>query len=235
VTLDDGRLTGVEALLRWEHPIFGQVPPLRFIALAERNGLIIPIGSWVLQEACRQLAAWGDDALSMSVNVSARQLGSTDLVEVVREILEDSGIEPRRLCLEITETAMMADPGAIGETLSALKALGVRLAVDDFGVGHASLRQLRALLPVDTLKIDKSFVDGITEDADDAAIVEGVVRLAHSLGLQAVAEGVETAEQVAMLRGFSCQTGQGYHFARPVEPVVIAQMLAAGPAVRWTA
>ena len=235
VTLDDGRVTGVEALLRWEHPIFGLVAPLRFIALAERNGLIIPIGAWVLREACHQLAAWGDDALSMSVNVSARQLGSTDLVDTVRAVLEESAIAPRRLCLEITETAMMADPGAIGETLSALKALGVRLAVDDFGVGHASLRQLRALLPVDTLKIDKSFVDGITADADDAAIVEGVVRLAHSLGLQAVAEGVETSEQVAMLRGFSCQIGQGYHFARPVEPDAIARMLAAGPALHRAA
>jgi EAL domain-containing protein (putative c-di-GMP-specific phosphodiesterase class I) len=232
VTLDDGRISGVEALLRWDHPIFGMVAPLRFIALAERNGLIIPIGAWVLGEACRQLAAWGDHALSVSVNVSARQLGSTDLVDVVRAALEDSGIDPRRLCLEITETAMMADPGAIGETLCPLKALGVRLAVDDFGVGHASLRQLRALLPVDTLKIDKSFVDGITDDADDAAIVEGVVRLAHSLGLQAVAEGVETAEQVAMLRTFSCQTGQGYHFARPAEPEAIARMLSAGPAAQ---
>ena len=117
VTLDDGRVTGVEALLRWDHPIFGVVAPLRFISLAERNGLIIPIGAWVLHEACRQLAAWGDEALSVSVNVSARQLGSTDLVDVVRTALEDSGIEPVRLCLEITETAMMADPGAIGETL----------------------------------------------------------------------------------------------------------------------
>jgi diguanylate cyclase (GGDEF)-like protein/PAS domain S-box-containing protein len=231
VTLADGRLTGVEALLRWDHPVFGIVAPLRFVSLAERNGLIIPIGAWVLQEACHQLAAWGDDALSMSVNVSARQLGSTDLVKIVRAVLEESGIAPGRLCLEITETAMMADPGAIGETLSALKELGVRLAVDDFGVGHASLRQLRALLPVDTLKIDKSFVDGIAKDADDAAIVEGVVRLAHSLGLQAVAEGVETAEQVAMLRAWSCQTGQGYHFARPAEADEIALMLAASPVV----
>jgi diguanylate cyclase (GGDEF)-like protein/PAS domain S-box-containing protein len=235
VTLADGRVTGVEALLRWDHPVHGVVAPLRFVGLAERNGLIIPIGAWVLQEACHQLATWGDDALSMSVNVSARQLGSTDLVKIVRAVLEESGIAPSRLCLEITETAMMADPGAIGETLSALKQLGVRLAVDDFGVGHASLRQLRALLPVDTLKIDKSFVDGITDDADDAAIVEGVVRLAHSLGLQAVAEGVETPEQLAMLRAWSCQTGQGYHFARPAEPAEIARMLAASPAVRSAA
>jgi EAL domain-containing protein (putative c-di-GMP-specific phosphodiesterase class I) len=139
-------------------------------------------------------------------------------------------VAPERLCLEITETAMMADLATMTETLHALKALGVRLAVDDFGVGHASLRQLRALLPVDTLKIDKSFVDGITEDADDAAIVEGVVRLAHSLGLHAVAEGVETAEQVAMLRAWSCQTGQGYHFARPGDPDDVARMLAAAPA-----
>lgn len=234
VTLDDGRLTGVEALLRWDHPIFGIVAPLRFVSLAERNGLIIPIGGWVLREACRQLAAWGDEALGVSVNVSARQLGSTDLVEVVRAALKDAGIDPARLCLEITETAMMADPGAIGATLCALKALGVRLAVDDFGVGHASLRQLRALLPVDTLKIDKSFVDGITEDADDAAIVEGVIRLAHSLGLEAVAEGVETAEQVAMLRSFSCQTGQGYHFARPDGPDAIAAMLSVAPAAEPT-
>src|SRR5204862_798763 len=135
VTGGEGRISGVEALLRWDHPILGVVAPLRFIALDEGNGLIIPIGAWVLGEACRQLAAWGDDALSVSVNVSARQLGSTDLVDVAAAALADSGIDPGRLCLEITETAMMADPGAIGETLCALKALGVRLAVDDFGVG----------------------------------------------------------------------------------------------------
>jgi len=232
VTLDDERVTGVEALLRWDHPVYGAIPPLRFVPLAERNGLIIPIGAWVVQEACRQLAVWGDETLVMSVNVSSRQLGTTDLVETVRSALDEAGVAPERLCLEITETAMMADPGTMGETLIALKELGVRLAVDDFGVGHASLRQLRALLPVDTLKIDKSFVDGITDDADDAAIVEGVVRLAHSLGLRAVAEGVETAEQVAMLRAWGCQTGQGYHFARPGEAADVARMLSAVPTVR---
>jgi EAL domain-containing protein (putative c-di-GMP-specific phosphodiesterase class I) len=216
-------VTGVEALLRWDHPVHGTVGPLRFIPIAERTGLIIPIGAWVLQEACRQLAAWGDDALGVSVNVSSRQFGATDLVDTVRSALDDSGIAPERLCLEITETAMMADIAAMSETLTALKHLGVRLAVDDFGVGHASLRRLRSLLPVDTPKIDKSFVDGIANDADDAAIVEGVVRLAHSLGLHAVAEGVETAEQVAMLGAWSCQTGQGYHFAKPCGPDEIAR------------
>jgi EAL domain-containing protein (putative c-di-GMP-specific phosphodiesterase class I) len=233
VTLGDGRIIGVEALLRWHHPVRGVIAPMRFIPIAERNGLIIPIGAWVLHEACLQLAAWGDDSLTMAVNVSARQLGTSDLVETVSSALEGSGIEPGRLCLEITETAMMADPAALSATLTTLKGLGVRLAVDDFGIGYASLRQLRELLPVDILKIDKSFVDGITSDADDAAIVEGVVRLAHSLGLQAVAEGVETAEQLAMLRAWSCQAGQGYHFARPTDPDGVARLLSEAPAAAW--
>jgi diguanylate cyclase (GGDEF)-like protein len=227
VTLASGRIIGVEALLRWHHPVLGVIPPLRFIPAAERNGLIIPIGAWVVHEACLQLAAWGNERLSMAVNVSARQLGTSDFVDTVRSALEGSGVEPGRLSLEITETAMMADLGAMSDTLTALKAIGVRLAVDDFGVGYASLRQLRELLPVDTLKIDKSFVDGITTDADDAAIVEGVVRLAHSLGLQAVAEGVETAEQASLLRAWSCQAGQGYHFARPVDPEGVERLLEA--------
>jgi diguanylate cyclase (GGDEF)-like protein len=228
VTLASGRIIGLEALLRWDHPEQGVIAPLRFIPAAERNGLIIPIGAWVVHEACLQLAAWGDERVWMAVNVSARQLGTCDFVDTVRSALEGAGIAPQRLCLEITETAMMADLGAMSDTLAALKDIGVRLAVDDFGVGYASLRQLRELLPVDTLKIDKSFVDGITTDADDAAIVEGVVRLAHSLGLQAVAEGVETAEQVALLRAWSCQAGQGYHFARPVDPDGVARLLGAG-------
>jgi EAL domain-containing protein (putative c-di-GMP-specific phosphodiesterase class I) len=228
VTLAEGQMIGVEALLRWHHPVRGEIAPLSFIPSAERNGLIIPIGAWVVREACAQLAAWGDERLSMSVNVSARQLGTSDFVETVRLALESSGIEPGRLCLEITETAMMADLGAMSDTLIALKAIGVRLAVDDFGVGYASLRQLRELLPVDILKIDKSFVDGITSNADDAAIVEGVVRLAHSLGLVAVAEGVETAEQGALLRAWSCQAGQGYHFARPAGAERIARLLEGG-------
>ncbi|MEA2253452.1 MAG: hypothetical protein QOG70_3694 [Solirubrobacteraceae bacterium] len=230
VSLVDERIVGVEALLRWEHPEHGTISPLRFIPLAERNGLIVPIGAWVLREACRQLVAWEHETLEMSVNVSARQFAAGGFVEMVRDVLAESGVPARRLCLEITETAVLADSAAMTGTLAALKGLGVRLAVDDFGVGHASLRHLRALLPVDTLKIDKTFVDGIAHDVDDAAIVEGVVRLAHSLGLHAVAEGVETAEQAALLRAWRCQSGQGYHWARPVAPAEIAALLGAAAA-----
>jgi diguanylate cyclase (GGDEF)-like protein/PAS domain S-box-containing protein len=224
---DDARLIGVEALLRWDHPGLGTVPPLRFIGLAEGNGTIVPIGAWVLQEACQQLAAWGDQSLIMAVNVSARQIEVGGFVDLVRSALDRSGVTADRLSLEITESAMLSDSGALAAVLSELKGLGVRLAVDDFGVGHASLRQLRAILPIDTLKIDRSFVDGIANHPEDAAIVEGVVRLAHSLGLEAVAEGVETAEQVALLRAWNCQTGQGYHFGRPVDATQVAQLLQA--------
>ena len=199
--------------------------PMTFIPLAERNGTIIEIGAWVLREACRQLVAWGSDDLRISVNVSARQLGVEGYVESVRAALEEAGLEPQRLTLEVTETAVLGDPEVLTAALEQLKAIGVRLAVDDFGVGHASLRHLRELLPVDTLKIDKSFVDGITEDEDDAAIVRGVVRMAHSLGLLVVAEGIEHAEQGALLREWDCQVGQGYHYDRPLAPAQIAERL----------
>ena len=161
------------------------------------------------------------------MNVSPRQLGTTDLPDIVRIALHTTGVAPERLCLEITETALLNEGDAIGGTLGALKGLGARLAIDDFGVGHASLMQLRRMLPVDTLKIDKSFVDGIVSDAEDSAIVAGVVQLAHSLGLVAVAEGVEHAEQAAILARMGCQAAQGYLFARPQEPDAIAAMLAA--------
>lgn len=222
---DGGRIVAVEALLRWEHPTIGMVSPMRFIPLAERNGTIIDIGAWVLRTACRQLAAWGSTDLRVGVNVSARQLGAEGFVASVREAIADAGIRANQLTLEVTETAVLGDPEVLTAALRDLKDLGVRLAVDDFGVGHASLRHLRELLPVDTLKIDKSFVDGITEDPDDAAIVQGVVRLAHSLGLLVVAEGIEHAEQGELLRSWDCQIGQGYHFDRPLEAGQIAERL----------
>ena len=224
VSLASDRVSGVEALLRWEHPVLGVVTPLRFIPLAEANGTIVSIGEWVLREACRQLAAWGDESLIMSVNVSARQLEAVGFPDTVRSSLAASGVRPEQLSLEITETAVLGNSPAPTAALMEVKRHGVRLAIDDFGVGHASLRQLRALLPLDTLKIDKSFVDGITTHEADAAIVEGVLRLAHALGLEAVAEGVETAEQAARLRAWNCQTGQGYHFARPLEPAQLAAL-----------
>jgi EAL domain-containing protein (putative c-di-GMP-specific phosphodiesterase class I) len=229
VRLDEGRLSGVEALLRWHHPALGTIPPQRFIPIAEANGTIVEIGEWVLREACRQLAAWGDESLTMSVNVSARQLEAAEFLGAVRSALDGSGVSPDRLSLEITESAMLTDSAIVAAVLRDLKRLGVRLAVDDFGVGHASLRRLRALLPLDTLKIDKSFVDGMVSHPADAAIVEAVVRLAHALGLDAVAEGVETPEQAELLRALNCQTAQGYHFGRPLDAPDITQLLGVAP------
>jgi diguanylate cyclase (GGDEF)-like protein/PAS domain S-box-containing protein len=225
VALPDGRVDACEALLRWDHPTLGRITPDRFIGLAEQTGLIVPIGAWVVREACRVAAGWPDH-IGVSVNVSPRQLGTTDLPDIVRVALHNSGLAPDRLCLEITETALLTEGEAIGGTLNALKGLGVRLAIDDFGVGHASLMQLRRLLPVDTLKIDKSFVDGIASDAEDSAIVAGVVKLAHSLGLAAVAEGVEHADQADILARMGCQSAQGFLFARPQEPAALAELLA---------
>jgi diguanylate cyclase (GGDEF)-like protein/PAS domain S-box-containing protein len=226
VSLPGGRVDGCEALLRWDHPTLGRITPDRFIGLAEQTGLIVPIGAWVVREACRVAAGWPEH-IGVSVNVSPRQLGTTDLPDIVRVALHTSGLAPERLCLEITETALLNEGETLGGTLNALKGLGVRLAIDDFGVGHASLMQLRRLLPVDTLKIDKSFVDGIASDAEDSAIVAGVVKLAHSLGLVAVAEGVEHSEQADILARMGCQSAQGFLFARPQEADVLAELLAA--------
>ena len=233
VELAGERIVGVEALLRWDHPTHGTIPPLKFIPLAEQSGLIVPIGAWVVREACRALAHWQAEFdrsdLVIAVNLSPRQLGSCELVPTVAEVLRETGVAPETLCLEVTESALMTDVAAAADTLSALKALGVRLAVDDFGVGHASLKQLKELLPVDVLKIDKSFVDGLTTDLEDRAIVEAVIILAASLGLDTVAEGVEHAEQAAALRDLHCRLAQGYHFSRPVQADAISALLDAEP------
>ena len=228
VELGSGRVVSVEALLRWEHPKHGLLAPLRFIPLAEQTGLIVPIGEWVIREACRQLASWGTSDLSVAVNVSPRQLASEGLVRTVSEALEDAGLEPERLCLEITESAVIADPDAALGQLRGLKEIGVRLAVDDFGIGYSSLANLRDLLPVDILKIDKSFVDGLHASSEDRTIVESVVGLARSLGLDAVAEGVETADQAEALALMECSHAQGYHYAKPQTPAAVSQLLRAG-------
>jgi EAL domain-containing protein (putative c-di-GMP-specific phosphodiesterase class I) len=162
----------------------------------------------------------------MAVNVSPRQLATTEFVGVVEAALETSGLDPALLCLEITESAVLADPEAATQVLERLKAIGVRLAIDDFGVGYSSLSQLKALLPVDTIKIDKSFVDGVTIDGEDHAIVDSVLRLAAGLGLAAVAEGVESSEQVEVLLGLGCLVSQGYHFARPQPAEEVERLLA---------
>ena len=231
VCLASGRIVAVEALLRWAHPVHGIVSPAKFIPIAEQSGLIVPIGAWVLREACAAAARWraeeaGRD-LTVAVNLSARQLGSVDLLGVVSAALDDAGLDPSALCLEITETALMADMRSATETLQSLKALGVRLAIDDFGIGYSSLMHLKQLLPVDLLKIDKSFVDGLVDVPADRAIVAAVINLAAALGVDAIAEGVETVEQATALRALSCGMAQGFHFARPVNPDAISSLLAA--------
>ncbi|MEA2331375.1 MAG: hypothetical protein QOH58_1513 [Thermoleophilaceae bacterium] len=227
IELETGRVTAVEALLRWEHPELGLLAPMRFIPLAEHTGLIVPIGEWVLEQACRQLVELDAPELTVSVNVSPRQLASDGLVDAVTRALEGAGLEPERLCLEITESAVIVDPGASAVKLRELKELGVRLAVDDFGIGYASLANLRELLPVDALKIDKSFVDSLTASGEGRALVESVVRLAQALGLEAVAEGVETPDQAEALAGMDCSHAQGFHYARPQPPAALAQLLRA--------
>jgi diguanylate cyclase (GGDEF)-like protein/PAS domain S-box-containing protein len=227
VELGSGRVVGVEALLRWEHPELGLLEPDSFIPLAEQTGLIVPLGEWVLAEACRQLSEWGLEALTVAVNVSPRQLASPGLVEAVTSALEEADLLPSRLCLEITESAVIADPEVAVAKLHRLKGLGVRLAVDDFGIGYSSLASLRELLPVDALKIDRLFVSGLDTNADDRAIVESVIRLARSLDLDAVAEGVETADQAQLLTSLGCSHAQGFYYARPLVAAELAQLLAA--------
>ena len=229
VELSTGRITGAEALIRWYHPERGLIVPPAFIPIAEQTGLIVSIGAWVVEESCRQAAKWAataDRDLSVSVNVSPRQLAAGDFPKVVENALEATGLDPRLLCLEITESAVLADPEAATVALARLKALGVLLAIDDFGIGYSSLAQLKALLPVDTIKIDKSFVDGLNNNSEDTAIVDAVLRLAAGLNLSAVAEGVETAEQVEALLALGCSLSQGFHFARPQPPEELERLLA---------
>jgi diguanylate cyclase (GGDEF)-like protein/PAS domain S-box-containing protein len=221
VGLADGHVFGTEALLRWQHPALGPISPARFIPIAEQSGLIVPIGEWVLQQACRQAAEWragGREDLVMAVNLSPRQLSSPDLPKLVAAALSDNGLPPSALCLEITESAIMEEPEAAQRVLQGLKALGVRLAIDDFGVGYSSLSHLKYLLPVDIIKIDKSFIDGLPDAGDSRAIVAAIIQLAQALGVVAVAEGVETEGQAEILRELGCHLAQGYLFSRPLPP-----------------
>ena len=219
VALDDGELVAFEALVRWHHPERGVILPGAFVPLAEETGLVVPIGRWVLREACRQLRAWhearpGEAPPRVSVNLSARQVREPDLVEDVARALRDSGLDARYLELEITESVLMDDTPATLTTLRALKGLGVRLAIDDFGSGYSSFAYLQSL-PVDHLKIDRSFVREIGQGSA-GVIVAAMVGLARAMGLQVTAEGVETVEQEARLRGLGCDLGQGNHFAEPL-------------------
>jgi diguanylate cyclase (GGDEF)-like protein/PAS domain S-box-containing protein len=227
--IDTGELAGVEALVRWEHPERGLLLPGEFIGIAEDTGLIVPIGRWVLEQACHQVQRWlasrrGDLPFKVAVNLSGRQLSFLGLADDVAAILSRTGIDPARLTLEITESVVMHDVDMSTATLSRLKDLGVELAVDDFGTGYSSLSYLRTF-PVDLLKVDRTFVRDMVEDPGDAAIVEAVVNLAHTLGLHAVAEGVETSEQLSALRRIGCEFAQGFLLGRPVPDREIEALL----------
>jgi diguanylate cyclase len=213
VHMATGALYGVEALARWQHPDRGLVMPGEFIEAAEETGLIIALGAWAFEAACRQSAIWGADVM-MSVNLSARQCTHPDLVATFGEILARTRADPAAVSLEITETALMEDIELSTVTLSALKELGLRLALDDFGTGYSSLRALQHF-PVDVVKIDRSFIEPIERDPQEAAIVAAVISLSHALGLRTVAEGIETIAQVDRLRALGCDLAQGFYFAKP--------------------
>jgi diguanylate cyclase (GGDEF)-like protein len=219
VAMVDTMPIACEALLRWDHPDRGELLPGEFLRIAEDDGLIVPIGAWVLEESCRQLAAWraqGRD-LWVSVNVSARQLAQMDFVAVVERALRESGVPANAICLEVTETAVLRRPDVARRALDALRVLGVRVALDDFGLGYSSLTHLKAL-PVDVVKVDRSFVADLVRSTEDRAVVEAVLTLARRMGLTVIAEGVETADQDELLREMGCPVVQGYLYGRPVPP-----------------
>ena len=223
VELQTGAITGVEALLRWRHAKHRLILPSRFIPIAENSGLIVPIGRWVLEQACRQAKAWeaaGSARTGMAVNVSAVELRAKGFVDGVRRVLSETGLAAHRLELEITETFLMQDPGRTGAVLDELKTMGVRLALDDFGTGYSSLSFLQRF-PIDTLKIDHSFVRDLATDSGDASIVSAVVNMGKNLSMQVVAEGVETLEQHIFLKRHQCPEAQGFYFGKPMAPSAV--------------
>jgi EAL domain-containing protein (putative c-di-GMP-specific phosphodiesterase class I) len=232
VRLDDARMTSVEALVRWNRPGHGLVPPAEFIPVAEETGLIVPLGWWILEEACAQAASWPDlpdgSEVEVAVNLSARQLGAAELGQVVQLVLDRTGLAPHRLCFEVTESALVRDIEQAKASLAHLSSLGVRLAIDDFGTGYASLEYVRHFSMADYLKIDQSFVDGVDRSGShEEAIVAAAIALGRSLGLTVIAEGVETLFQMEALRGLDCDLAQGFLFSRPV-PYDAAVALLAG-------
>lgn len=230
VDLSDGSICGMEALIRWHHPRLGLISPSQFIPIAEETGLISQIGEWVLRSACVQTKDWLDRGLppvTVSVNLSARQFVKKDLIQIVAKILEESGLPPQQLELELTESLIMHNAELFISTLRNLKSLGILLSVDDFGTGFSSLSYLKRF-PIDRLKIDRSFVHDVSEDSDSSAIARAVIHLGHSMGLKVIAEGVETPEELAFMREHKCDELQGYFFSAPLPAEEFEHILAAG-------
>jgi diguanylate cyclase (GGDEF)-like protein len=224
-----GEVVGVEALARWRNPLRGMVSPINFIPLAEETGLIVPIGEWVLRSACSQARRWqaeGWPAMTMAINISPRQFRDKGLPGLVRRVIAETGLAPRHIELEVTESAAMQDVESSVAMMRELKAIGVALSIDDFGTGYSSLAYLKRF-PLDKLKVDQSFVRNMAEDGNDASIVQAVIALGHSLNLRVIAEGVETEEQLALLKGYDCEEMQGYLFSRPLPAREIPALLAA--------
>jgi diguanylate cyclase len=227
VNLSSGEIVGLEALIRWDHPSRGVVEPHEFLWLAEETGLISQIGQWVLRQSCLQARAWhvhNGRPLRVTVNLSSRQHRDTGLVDLVERVLTETRTDPAALCLEIDEHVALDDTESASATLASLKELGVQLSMNEFGTGHSSLGSLKRF-PLDMLKIDRSFVMGLASDAEDFAIVTAIINLAHSLGIETVADGVENKDQLEALRELGCETGQGLYFARPRPTEAIAELL----------
>jgi EAL domain-containing protein (putative c-di-GMP-specific phosphodiesterase class I) len=236
VSLQTGRITGFEALTRWQRPS-GMVPPMEFIAVADETALILPMNRALMREASQQLVSWhaqfpSDPPLTMSVNITPKQFAQPELAAEIGLILEQAGLAPRHFQIEITETITMADPKRADQVLAELKALGVRLSIDDFGTGYSSLSRLQGF-PVDSLKIDRTFIFKMDTDSESREIVRLIIMLAHNLGLKVVAEGTETQAHVTQLQQLGCEMAQGYFFFKPADAVTMSKLLSSfSPGVR---
>jgi EAL domain-containing protein (putative c-di-GMP-specific phosphodiesterase class I) len=231
VDLVSGQITGVEALLRWTHPELGVLPPAQFIPLAEETGLIVPIGRWVLREACAQNMAWRRRGLlpvSMAVNLSPRQFVDENLLNDIDEALAASGMPSELLQLEVTESMVMRNVSRAVRVLDAIQSRGIRLAIDDFGTGYSSMSLMKQF-PIDTIKIDRSFVRDLPDDSEDKAIAQAIISMGKALGMTVVAEGVETTEQQTFLRDHACDEMQGFLFSKPLPPEQLADLLRPTP------
>jgi len=227
VSVDSLQITGVEALVRWQHPKLGLVSPAEFIPLAEDTGLIVPIGEWVMRNACLQNKRWQNEGfapIQMAVNISARQFHDQDVTRMVVRILEETGLTPKYLELEITESSIMRNADLAANVLNRLKGMGINISIDDFGTGYSSLAALKRL-PIDALKIDQSFVRDATTDPDDASLVMAIITLGHNLRLKVIAEGVQTEEQLRFLNLLRCDEIQGYLFSKPLHADGMSSLL----------